>query len=104
MMTETQVELLMFLNECGPITCNAIYNIWLHMKGMAFSTVGNCLRALERSGWATGILAMEVSEFGYKAYLLRNRKLWAITWAGYQMLQKWIKRIEKEGTDDSATG
>ncbi len=89
-MTTRQVELLTLLNECAPVTCNAIYNIWMHTKGMAFSSIGNCLRALEKLGWVVGILTteIEICRFVRSACVLRDRKLWAITWCGYHALQK----------------
>ena len=95
-MTVQQVELLGILRDFGPLTRQAIAEI-LEWKGAVGDNVGSAflnavgkrLYVLKRLGWAESVNrdTIKMLDGWHLGYYLRNRKLWAISFDGFQALK-----------------
>ena len=102
-MTAQQVELLGILRDFGPLTRQAIAEI-LEWKGAVGDNVGSAflnaigkrLCTLKRLGWAECVNrdTIKMSDGWHLGYYLRNRKLWAIAYHGFQALE--AKEVKHE--------
>lgn len=109
-MTRQQVELLGILRDFGPLTRKAIVEILRGLHDLAGcgnvytsdgecakypagswepSSVGKRLCILKRLGWAECVNTdtIKMSDGWRLGYCLRNRKLWAIGYFGFQALE-----------------
>ncbi len=95
-MTAQQVELLGILRDFGPLTRKAIVEIWLRryiwIGGGLLRAIGKRLCTLERRGWAQNRLQWTIGwNWGYN---VRDRKIWVITYDGFQALE--AKKVKHE--------